>query len=635
MNNAWKIRRFRKAGLITAGTFLFVGVVLFLWFGAEDETASARLYEQMYMENQNTGSVFKNVLLLGCQAANSTYELEFLWNGIRFAYPVESDLSPYAGEIADVTLQSGYVQSLGLKKEHVRAKVLAVSDTYVELDGIGTFEFTDGFQMYAVYDEAMSQSKEEIVLGYENQEFVIEEGKVCAALTVEEFQVDQIRVLLKTTGYTSIFHEQVTVSCQEDYLVECGDSEILVNGGESISFSPDSLYFADGLISIHPAYDGEISILSINRATGAPSYEGSIELRAYDEGIVIINELGLENYLKRVVPSEMPPSYGLEAAKVQAVCARSFAYRQIQNRSAEFGTYSRYGAHVDDSIAYQVYNNSGENETSTMAVYQTTGRVLAYQGSVIGTYYFSTSCGVTTDLSIWNDNPAAAPYIVSQEISVEAASAHTESTVLDDLQNEEVFRSFIKYADPDALEAAYPWYRWSFTADLSELSRRINEKLAVCISNNPSLILVQQEDGSYTAGSVESIGELVGLTVLSRGSGGVVSQLLIEGTQATVVACKQSNIRLLLGDSAQIYSNGMSNATSGTNQLPSAFFCLEEVYTDGILTGYTVYGGGNGHGVGMSQNAAKELADAGLTYMEILEYFYEGARVIQTENITT
>lgn len=633
MKNAWKTGRFRKAGLIIAGTFIFAGAVLFLWFGAEDEPASARLYEQMYMENQNTGSVFKNVLLLGCRQAGGTYELEFLWSGIRFSYPVESDLSPYAGEIADVTLKSGYVESLGLKKEHVRAKVLAVSDTYVELEGVGRLEFTNGFQMYAVYDEAVSQSKEEIVLGYENQEFVMEEGMVCAALTVEEFQADQIRVLLKTTGYTSIFHEQVTLSCAEDYLVECGDSEILMNGGESISFTPDSLYFADGGISVHAANDGEIAVSSINRAIGTPSYEGSIELRVYDEGIVIINELGLENYLKRVVPSEMPPSYGLEAAKVQAVCARSFAYRQIQNRSAEFGTYSRYGAHVDDSISYQVYNNSGENETSTMAVYQTAGRVLAYQGNVIGTYYFSTSCGVTTDLSIWNDNPAAAPYIVSQEISAEAASAHTGSTASADLQNEDVFRSFIKYADPDALEAEYPWYRWSFTADLSELSRRINEKLPACIASNPSLILVQQPDGSYTAGNVETIGELVKLTVLSRGSGGVVSQLLIEGTEATIVACKQGNIRLLLGDSAQIYSNGLSNATSGTNQLPSAFFCLEEVYEDGALSGYTVCGGGNGHGVGMSQNAAKELADAGLTYMEILEYFYEGARVIQAEGL--
>lgn len=620
-------------GLIAAGAFLFVGVVLFLWFGAEDEAASARLYEQMYMENQNTGSVFKNVLLLGCRESDGTYELEFLWNGIRFAYPVESDISPYAGEIADITLQSGCVQSVGLKKEHIRAKVLAVSDTYVELEDLGTFEFTNGFQMYAVYNEALSQSKEEILLGYENQEFVLEDGKVCAALTVEEFQVDQIRVLLKTTGYTSVFHEHVTVSCTEDYLVECGDSEILVNGGESINIARDSLYFADGLISIHPVHEGEISISSINRAIGVPSYEGTIELRSFEEGIVIINELGLENYLKRVVPSEMPPAYGLEAAKVQAVCARSFAYRQIQNRSAQFGVYSAYGAHVDDSISFQVYNNSGENETSTMAVYQTTGRVLAYQGSVIGTYYFSTSCGVTTDLSIWNDNPAAAPYIVSHEVSAEAASAHTPGTAAEELQNEEIFRSFIRYADPDALEASYSWYRWSFTADLSELSRRINEKLAACIANNPSLILVQQPDGSYTAGNVESIGELVRLTVLSRGSGGVINQLLIEGTQATIVACKQGNVRLLLGDSAQIYSNGLSNSTSGTNQLPSAFCCFEEVYTDGILTGYTVYGGGNGHGVGMSQNAAKELADAGLTYMEILEYFYEGARVVEAEGL--
>jgi stage II sporulation protein D len=633
MKNAWKRKRFRKIGLMIAGAFLFAGVVLFLWFGAEDEAVSARLYEQMYAENLNTGSVLKNVLLMGCTQADGAYTLDFLWNGIRFTYPVESDLSPYTGEIADVTLQSGVVQSVGLKTTRVRAKVLAVSEEYAQLEGLGVFEFTQGFQMYAVYDEAVSQTKEEILLGYDNQEFVLEDGKICAALTVEAFEVDQIRVLLKTTGFSSIFHDQVTLYCEQDYLVQCGDSEILVNGGETITIVPDSLYFADGLIRVQPVEEGEIFISSIERAGGVPGYEGSIELRSVEGGIVIVNEVSLEEYLKRVVPSEMPPSYGLETAKVQAVCARSFAYRQIQNRTAEFGVYAQYGAHVDDSISFQVYNNSGENAVSTQAVLETTGQVLTYQGNVIGTYYFSTSCGVTTDLSIWNDNPAAAPYIVSQEVSVEAVSTGAGNITLDSLQEEEAFESFIRNVDPDALEAAYPWYRWSFQVGLEELSRRINEKLAACYDNNPSLILVQQEDGSFTSQRVENIGQLVSLTVLSRGSGGVINQLLIEGTEQCVVACKQGNVRALLGDASQIYSNGLTNTTSGTDQLPSAFCFFEGIYEGDVLTGYTIYGGGNGHGVGMSQNATKELADAGFSYTEILEYFYAGAEVVNAEEL--
>ena len=50
-----------------------------------------------------------------------------------------------------------------------------------------------------------------------------------------------------------------------------------------------------------------------------PSYAGTLELRTTAEGIVIINELPVETYLCKVVPSEMPASYELEALKAQAV----------------------------------------------------------------------------------------------------------------------------------------------------------------------------------------------------------------------------------------------------------------------------------------------------------------------------
>lgn len=75
-----------------------------------------------------------------------------------------------------------------------------------------------------------------------------------------------------------------------------------------------------------------------------PVYSGRLEISREDDGLVLVNELYLEDYLKHVVPSEMPVSYEKEALKAQAVCARTYAYRQIQGNS-----YKEYGAHVDDS----------------------------------------------------------------------------------------------------------------------------------------------------------------------------------------------------------------------------------------------------------------------------------------------
>ncbi len=48
---------------------------------------------------------------------------------------------------------------------------------------------------------------------------------------------------------------------------------------------------------------------------------------------------------------------------------------------------------------------------------------------------------------------------------------------------------------------------------------------------------------------------------------------------------------------------------------------------NGYVTGYNLIGGGFGHGVGMSQNAAREMGNLGMNYREILTYFYENSDI--------
>ena len=134
-----------------------------------------------------------------------------------------------------------------------------------------------------------------------------------------------------------------------------------------------------------------IKVLTMERSKGIPTYPGNLEIVREEESLVLINELYLENYLKRVVPSEMPASYEKEALKAQAVCARTYAYRQIQGNS-----YRQYGAHVDDSTKFQVYNNLESGNASDMAVNETYGKLLLYQGQAAEAFYFSTSCLIAT-----------------------------------------------------------------------------------------------------------------------------------------------------------------------------------------------------------------------------------------------
>ena len=102
----------------------------------------------------------------------------------------------------------------------------------------------------------------------------------------------------------------------------------------------------------------------------------------------MINEVGMEDYLLQVLPSEMPESFGLEALKAQAVAARTYALNDYFH-----SRFKKEGFHVIDDTRSQMYNNVDENPTSTKAIKETYGQVMLYEGKPIDAKYYSTSSG--------------------------------------------------------------------------------------------------------------------------------------------------------------------------------------------------------------------------------------------------
>ena len=137
-----------------------------------------------------------------------------------------------------------------------------------------------------------------------------------------------IRVLLMTDGYQKETHARAVLSSESGLVVNWGDREEEVE--EKLTVEPEDDRFKEGVIRVR-ARDGKVKVETLHRGYGMPSYAGIIELRVAGEGLVLINELPLETYLEGVVPSEMPASYEPEALKAQAVCARSFACRQMES----------------------------------------------------------------------------------------------------------------------------------------------------------------------------------------------------------------------------------------------------------------------------------------------------------------
>ncbi|MDC7955750.1 SpoIID/LytB domain-containing protein [Fusobacterium simiae] len=131
--------------------------------------------------------------------------------------------------------------------------------------------------------------------------------------------------------------------------------------------------------------------------TSSPRYRGIITVIPNGSHLRVINTLDIEKYLLQVVPSEMPKSFGVEALKVQAVAARTYAVSDILK-----GKYAKDGFHIKDTVESQVYNNQVENEEATRAIEETAGEIMTYDNMPIDAKYFSTSSGFTSHASnVW------------------------------------------------------------------------------------------------------------------------------------------------------------------------------------------------------------------------------------------
>ena len=130
------------------------------------------------------------------------------------------------------------------------------------------------------------------------------------------------------------------------------------------------------------------------------------------QGLVLVNELPVEEYLYGVVPSEMPSSYPLEALKAQTVSARTYAFYQKQSYA-----YPEWKAHVDDSTAYQVYQNISEQDAVNQAVDETKGLVMTCNDDLIESFYYSTSWGFSSGYDTWREGESK-DYLVVKELSI-------------------------------------------------------------------------------------------------------------------------------------------------------------------------------------------------------------------------
>ncbi len=135
-------------------------------------------------------------------------------------------------------------------------------------------------------------------------------------------------------------------------------------------------------VAVRPAENGFVSAKN-------KWYRGIFIIKNINGQLVLINKLEIEEYLRGVVPAEMPSKWEYEALKAQAIAARSYAL-------ANLGKRWKYGYDLKDTPEDQAYNGaSAETEATNQAVADSYGIVLIYDLKIIPAYYSASAGGHT------------------------------------------------------------------------------------------------------------------------------------------------------------------------------------------------------------------------------------------------
>ena len=166
-------------------------------------------------------------------------------------------------------------------------------------------------------------------------------------------------------------------------LLKAGNNTSLITSGDKAIFLFDSANISLALKPIGVNGEGEARLRD-------DIYRGGIELLRTSSGAyTVINYVGIEDYVKGVLPYEVGGNWPLDSLKAQAACARTYAINNVN-------AYIDDGFDVRADTYSQVYHGvSGTTESTNIAADETAGKFVRYEGVICRVYYMSSDGGAT------------------------------------------------------------------------------------------------------------------------------------------------------------------------------------------------------------------------------------------------
>lgn len=446
-----------------------------------------------------------------------------------------------------------------------------------------------------------------------------------------------------------------------------------VSDGKTAAVPTYSLNVSGQKLLVSPA-QGPIQV----RERSGRSYRGVMELTQHNGRLAVINVLPFEEYLYSVVGAEMFAGWPDEALKAQAVAARSFALAQGM----------KYGiAHISDTTYDQAYHGVGsEHPNAIGAVDATRGEVLTdASGNVVPALYYSNAGGMTADPSeVWGNPYPYAKSVPSPDQNAQENKPDWNRVVLPDGtvgyirsdytaetgQTNPAGLPLVRVTDTNVNVRPAPYVDNVRNAPIAKVNTGdVLVRIGTDAESNPFSWIygpysAEELLASINAGAVSSIsGPLKTLEVTKRGPSGRVTEMAANGTvirvsspdayrsvmkgvpstrfevenmaDLTVIGASGKTVRFTDSSTAGLYAIGAASGAQPVSMFPAETeyrFAMDgsgDIRVISREARFRLIGRGFGHGLGMSQYGARELAEfLGYDYVEILKYYFQNVSIV-------
>ena len=328
-------------------------------------------------------------------------------------------------------------------------------------------------------------------------------------------------------------------------------------------------------------------------------YRGSIKLIKNNNNYYIINRVSLEEYLYGVVPKEIPSSAPLEALKAQAIVSRSYSLSNLNKHIKD-------SYNLCDSTHCQVYGGySAEKDSTNTAVDETKGMILEYNDRAVDAVFHSSSGGHTeSSENVWGTK---IPYLVAVKdpFSLNAPNSNwnitfTNSVIVNNLRNNNIeIQDIIDIEVLDRTESGR-----------AKTIKVVASDKTVLLSGDKFRSIMGNSNFKSTLFSIEKNYDTDRVVKSTLSKNGIEE---IDFTSNTIMIMTNNGIKNLDKSSIDVL-----NSLGQTN-----------INIDTHVSSFSFVGKGYGHGVGMSQYGAIEMAKEGYNYEQILQYYYKNIKITQ------